>query len=337
MNDGHQKRIHVRRSHSVRNPIHVAGHEAVTPRLPIRVVGPSAKPEGIPAASIAPPIPETSAWPSTAIPGKMGKAYEATGALIKEQLKGRPSDDALVKNLRYTDLVVVNQGGMDQVETVLDAIGLPYQPFEGETLDPSQLVFANCPGDGVDPDTIRRFVQGGGTLVTSDWALDHLLQPAFPGYVSWDLGESTRDELVTVTAATSDPILEGVFLSSEQALWWLEVASHPISILKGQAVQKLVQSAELGTRYGSPAVLVTFPFGQGRVYHAISHFYLQRTEERTSGDAGAWSEFALLRDRDLNLDGTDLEDVTIAAMESSYTSARLILNVVLEHLKNRRG
>ena len=43
----------------------------------------------------------------------------------------------------------------------------------------------------------------------------------------------------------------------------------------------LVQSKEVKERYGESPVFTSFDYGRGKVYHMISHFYLQRTETRT--------------------------------------------------------
>ena len=50
----------------------------------------------------------------------------------------------------------------------------------------------------------------------------------------------------------------------------------------------LVRSDELKRRYKHDAVIVSFEWGKGVVYHMISHFYLQRSETRTKkqGEAG---------------------------------------------------
>ena len=43
----------------------------------------------------------------------------------------------------------------------------------------------------------------------------------------------------------------------------------------------LVRSDELKKRYKHDPVIVSFEYGEGIVYHMISHFYLQRSETRT--------------------------------------------------------
>jgi hypothetical protein len=64
-------------------------------------------------------------------------------------------------------------------------------------------------------------------------------------------------------------------------VWWLEGSSYPIQILDKKKVKVLVRSDELKRRYGHDPVIVSFEWGEGIVYHMISHFYLQRSETRT--------------------------------------------------------
>lgn len=74
-------------------------------------------------------------------------------------------------------------------------------------------------------------------------------------------------------------------------MWWLESSSYPIEVLDKKKVRVLVRSDELKRRYKHDAVIISFEWGKGVVYHMISHFYLQRSETRTQkqGKDGTWS------------------------------------------------
>ena len=52
------------------------------------------------------------------------------------------------------------------------------------------------------------------------------------------------------------------------------------------ACKVLITSRELGEKYGERPVAVWFRWGEGDVFHMISHYYLQRTEERTARHRG---------------------------------------------------
>ena len=148
-------------------------------------------------------------------------------------------------------------------------------------LRPEQLLVVNCPGQLGQRDVlrIRDFVTAGGSLFTTDWALRHVLEPAFPDTVAYN-EHPTADDVVRVEVRdTENPFLRGVIDPGEDPLWWLEASSYPIRVLD-PAVEVLLASTELQTKYGEAPVAVLFHHGQGEVFHMISHYYLQRTELR---------------------------------------------------------
>ncbi len=90
-------------------------------------------------------------------------------------------------------------------------------------------------------------------------------------------------------------------------------------MLDPERVQVLIRSRELQRRYGEAAVAVLFPWGEGEVFHMISHYYLQRTEFRNarhrSSAAGYYAEKGLgFNDEDeARVRGLSLGDVESAA------------------------
>src|SRR5690606_12301605 len=90
---------------------------------------------------------------------------------------------------------------------------IPPQKVDTVPLRPGQIVFINCPGSDITPTGLRRlgaFVEGGGTLVTTDWALKYVLEPAFPGILAHN-GQHTcggPTECVPIrVAAPEDPVV----------------------------------------------------------------------------------------------------------------------------------
>ena len=79
-------------------------------------------------------------------------------------------------------------------------------------LKPEQTVYVNCPSSfPVDVAMkLRAFVEQGGQLITTDWALHHVLEKAFPGTVKYS-GNSTGDEVVAIEIVEKDDdILRGM-------------------------------------------------------------------------------------------------------------------------------
>ncbi len=137
----------------------------------------------------------------------------------------------------------------------------------------------------------RDFVATGGSLFTTDWALRHVIERAFPGTVAFN-DRATGDEVVPIEVLDDEnPFLRGVMDGDDEPQWWLEGSSYPIRVLDPERVQVLIRSRELERRYGEAAVAVLFPWGEGEVFHMISHYYLQRTEFRNArhmANAGAY-------------------------------------------------
>ncbi|MEW6284016.1 MAG: hypothetical protein AB1758_35715, partial [Candidatus Eremiobacterota bacterium] len=265
------------------------------------------------------------------------QAYKIGGRAVRQVLAQRaPRTHRALERMQSSDVVVV-RGSMDHVEWVLDALGLPYLGVDASrlrqvSLSPRQTVIVNCPGrvpaQAIAP--IRRFVEQGGRLFTTDWALN-LLEKAFPGNVRFNQ-RSTEDEVVPVRQVPrSHPLLEGVTGGPCNPQWWLEYASHPIQVLH-PGVEVLLASWKLEERYGHDPVAVRFEHGRGDVVHMISHYYLQRTELRDArhrAGAEAWfSELGLVPDEELG-------ELRLGELESAATSARFLANILAD--KARRG
>ena len=218
----------------------------------------------------------------------MHAAYRVADEILRDRLKDKdPEALEELEALNEAD-VLVTRGQFDHIESVFDAAGTPYTLIEPGALDraelrPDQIVFVNCPGQ-IGPTGLRRltsFVNEGGFLFTTDWALKHVLEPAFPGIVEYNQ-RPTRDEVVRIEILDrEDPFLASILGPDDDPQWWLEASSYPIGILQPERVKVLVTSKEIGKRYGEAPVFITFEHGRGRIYHMISHFYLQRTETRT--------------------------------------------------------
>ena len=277
----------------------------------------------------------------------MKQAYRVSQELLKDSIRrSSPETLQILENIRQADVVVV-QGQYDRIQDVLEISGMPYtlvnaERFDKAELRPDQIVFVNCPGQlsGRAINKLEGFVREGGFLFTTDWALRNVLQMAFPGYVEYN-DRPTRDEVVRIELLErDDPLLGTVLDASDDPQWWLESSSYPIRVLNKEQVKILIQSKEIEQRHGEAPVLVSFPYGEGVVYHMISHFYLQRTETRTARHAapsmtylaskgvteGAFEKYEKL----------GAEELTTGQLESALSSNTIILAALLRH-KARSG
>ena len=277
----------------------------------------------------------------------MDRAYRIADELIKDKLRDQAPDDfADIESMDEADILVV-QGAHDYIQQVLDLAGTRFSLVSPPALSTAalrqdQVMFVNCGAkfDRRGLSKITNFVEDGGFLFTTDWALKDVLEPAFPGYVEYNQ-RRTRDEVVRVEIhAEDDPFLRTLIGPEDDPQWWLEGSSYPIRILNSDKVEVIISSKELGSLYGEPAVFITFPVGLGRVYHMISHFYLQRSETRTARhrkSAGSYlNEKAIKREEMRKYQRMGSDDLSLSDVESAYTSRSVLSQVLLEKKRQMR-
>jgi len=175
-------------------------------------------------------------------------------------------------------LIVDVAGRWDHADKTLTKLGINFNHVKTGEISPELLASArvliiNCAGD-VKRDKlqyIRDFVQRGGYLLTTDWALNSMLEQTFPGYVEWNRGVNNRS-IYSATYINPDPILARGCVRS--APWKIDAGAHLVRVLKPDTVRVLIASAELaGEERGTGGVLAClFPFGKGYVMHMVGHF-----------------------------------------------------------------
>jgi len=274
------------------------------------------------------------------IKDKMSTAYRVAQEMIKDKLKDVDEDMAAEFEELGQSEVIVSKGVHDYIEQVFNGIGLKHnlinpQQFEKIDLDPDKIIFINCPGN-VTSKGLRNlvtFVEKGGFLFTTDWALRHVIEPGFPGYIKYN-NRPTSDEVVRVDIlAEEDPFLQSLIGPNDDPQWWLEGSSYPIEILNHKEVDILIKSKEIEKKYGESAVFVTFDYGKGKVYHMISHFYLQRAETRTARHKKSGTEYAYEK---LNMDESraekyknmGIDDANLSDVEAAYSSSSMMNKIL---------
>ena len=274
------------------------------------------------------------------IKNKMSTAYRVAQEMIKDKLKDVDEDMAAEFEELGQSEVIVSKGVHDYIEQVFNGIGLKHnlinpQQFEKIDLDPDKIIFINCPGN-VTSKGLRNlvtFVEKGGFLFTTDWALRHVIEPGFPGYIKYN-NRPTSDEVVRVDIlAEEDPFLQSLIGPNDDPQWWLEGSSYPIEILNHKEVDILIKSKEIEKKYGESAVFVTFDYGKGKIYHMISHFYLQRAETRTARHAKSGAEYA---NEKLNMDqyreekykNMGIENANLSDVEAAYSSSSMMNKIL---------
>ena len=151
----------------------------------------------------------------------------------------------------------------------------------------------------------------------------------------------TADEVVRVEIhAQDDPFLRSLIGPDDDPQWWLEGSSYPIRVLNTEEVEVIISSKEIERQYGESPVFVTFPVGQGRVYHMISHFYLQRSETRTARHRK--SADAYMNEKGISpamrekYDAMGASECMLGTVESAYTSRSVLSQVMLRKKEQLR-
>jgi hypothetical protein len=205
--------------------------------------------------------------------------------LLRKSLRGG-GGRGLFGRLNRRDVLVV-EGSYDHVETVLDLLGLQHERVNIKHLEKTRferrkVILINCSSESPSLGTVerlRRFVEQGGYLLTTDWGIENVLRRAFPEYLKpiqkGGRNVITPNEVISIKAvprAKRHFLLSGTTLA-DGAKWWLEESSYPFEILKPDEVELLIESEDLEEKYGTRAVAATFRYGKGRVFHMLGHFY----------------------------------------------------------------
>ncbi|MDP7266314.1 MAG: hypothetical protein QGH39_12235 [Candidatus Thermoplasmatota archaeon] len=268
---------------------------------------------------------------------KMKASYKAGAffTMLKMEKKDPESAKAL-KEVTEADVVVVD-GTYDHAHLVLELAGIPFVRINTANMDtiklrPDQTLFINCPGQVSDM-AIRKivtFVNGGGLLITTDWALKHVIERAFPKTMKYNQ-KPTQDEVVRINVLDPEnPILDGFLEEGMDPLWWLEGSSYPIVVQDKKKVNVLVESKELEGKYGEAPVICEFSWGEGRVVHMISHFYLQRSETRDKKDMAKAS--SLVSKSEMAMAPGEIQAAMGGMAASEYTAAQSSVSFISKNI-----
>lgn len=140
----------------------------------------------------------------------MQRSYQAAVNITRERLRRDVPERARALDAVEQSDVVVVAGTYDHVESVLAALDVPHMVLSVPELDrlrlwPEQLLIVNGPGQ-ISPRAVARvraFVEAGGSLFTTDWALKHVIEPAFPGVLAFRQ-RPTGDDVVRIEVRDPD-------------------------------------------------------------------------------------------------------------------------------------
>jgi hypothetical protein len=180
--------------------------------------------------------------------------------------------------------VAVVTGDHDTIEDILEAAEIPFRIYSGPgyaTKSDPTVIFVNCKDYGsYDGASLKKYVERGGRIVTTDWALSAFMG-AFPGYVVKG-EEEVPDEMFRIDPANDiGARLLGAKAVKKSPKWWYESGSYTVlpAGKQGKAVMPLLVSPALEKEYGSDLVAFGLRHGKGEAVHFCSHLYAQRTDK----------------------------------------------------------
>ena len=116
--------------------------------------------------------------------GEMVDSYALGSAIAREQLSAE--DEKYLSEIK-DDTIIVVPGTYDHIHQVLTSLNLPFVTVSQEDLltyplrPEEQTVYVNCANSFPEQvaHRLRKFVNDGGQLITTDWALKNVLEVAF--------------------------------------------------------------------------------------------------------------------------------------------------------------
>lgn len=169
---------------------------------------------------------------------------------------------------RWRRKIYVTSPGWDNIGEVLDSMGVSFAPFTADY--DCDLLFVNCgTSDQLDPAVLRRFVEAGGCLYSSDLT-SSLVASTFPGIFRFSgsgsagmvAADIVDDELRQVAGASTA-------VHFDMGGW---------SILGACQGQTLVEAAA-GTPYAGRPLMVEVQFGEGAIFYTTFHNRAQASEQ----------------------------------------------------------
>ena len=134
--------------------------------------------------------------------------------------KQRLDDLAILNSISQED-VAAYSGDFDQVKENLKCLNIPALVNPNAKKLTAKIVVVNCSinYDYILVAEIGNHVKNGKWLVTSEWALHYIIEPAFPNTVRWTK-ESTNENIISVEPFTNSLWSDIVVLGTDPQ-WWL--------------------------------------------------------------------------------------------------------------------
>jgi len=126
-------------------------------------------------------------------------------------------------------------------------------------------------------DRFKKYVEGGGFLVTTDKSLDKIIADIFPEMIGYDKQEIKGGAFKGEFSSIEHPFVKGA-TKKKTFKFWVEDKSHPIKKVRPD-IEEVVSSKKLEKKYGSGAVVVAFNYEAGRIIHMLPKLHPSQSNE----------------------------------------------------------
>ncbi len=126
-------------------------------------------------------------------------------------------------------------------------------------------------------DKLKKFVEEGGYLVTTDRSLDNIVVNMFPDIIGIEKKEIKGGAVKGEISNLSHPFIRGTTKKKAIKLW-IEEKAHPIQKLRPE-MESLVFSKKFEKKYGSGLLIVSFRHKEGNVVHMMAKLHPEKSNE----------------------------------------------------------
>ncbi len=133
--------------------------------------------------------------------------------------------------------------------------------------------------DKKDPLTekLKKYVEDGGFLLTTDKSLDTIVSELFPDMIAFEKEEIKGGAVKGEISSLKHPFIRGA-TKKKTLKFWIEDKSHPIKKIRPD-IENIVTSKKLEKKYGSGAMMVALRFGDGMLVYMMPKLHPSQSNE----------------------------------------------------------
>lgn len=211
------------------------------------------------------------------------------GSIHSTPLKANSAGDILITPPLFDDIgqILTDRFGLAQGTHWIEIENVTLQNYDA--IKNAKTIFINCSSDSLDQgsnigDSLRRFVDQGGTLYASDWAYTYI-ETSFPGYLAFLSPDPLDGQSGTITATVLDQGLRNYLFGASTTTTInidYDLSAWAVIDQTLRSDVKVLMTGDVplfdGLILPNHPLAVTFPYGQGRVVYTTFHNEAQQSD-----------------------------------------------------------